>query len=227
MQREYSQLVQEQNNIVTEQKQVKSKVERSESLYKNLSSELSRWQGSSQNFKERIASLLGDTMLSSAVLTYIGFFDYHYRQVLKADWISLVDKITLKLSPTLSYTEFLSKPQDRILWQQEELPNDDLCIENAIIMSRYNRYPLIIDPSDQALKYIMNHYRAQKIQKTSFADSEFLSRISEGLQYGVPVLVQDVEKIDPVMNSVLNKEVQKVGGRLVMQVGDKEIACNG
>ena len=94
-------------------------------------------------------------------------------------------------------------------------------------MSRYNRYPLIIDPSDQALKYILNHYRKQKIQLTSFNDNEFLSRISEGLQYGVPILVQDVERIDPVMNSVLNKEVQKVGGRLVMQVGDKEIACNG
>lgn len=166
-------------------------------------------------------------MLSSAVLTYIGFFDHHYRQVLKSDWVSEIDMISLKLSPSLSYTEFLSKPQDRILWQQEELPNDDLCIENAIIMSRYNRYPLIIDPSDQALKFIMNHYRSQKIQKTSFSDNEFLSRISEGLQYGVPVLIQDVEKIDPVMNSVLNKEVQKVGGRLVMQVGDKEIACNG
>lgn len=85
----------------------------------------------------------------------------------------------------------------------------------------------MIDPSDQALKYIMNHYKSKKIQKTSFADQDFLARISEGLQYGVPVLVQDVEKIDPVMNSVLNKEVQKVGGRLVMQVGDKEIACNG
>lgn len=36
-----------------------------------------------------------------------------------------------------------------------------------------------------------------------------------------------MEKIDPVMNSVLNKEVKKVGGRLVMQVGDKEIACSG
>ena len=127
-----------------------------------------------------------------------------------------MDKISLKLSPTLSYMEFLSKPQDRILWQQEELPNDDLCMENAIIMSRYNRYPLVIDPSDQALKFIMNHYRGRKIQKTSFADAEFLSRISEGLQYGVPVLVQDVERIDPVMNSVLNKEVQKVGGRLIM-----------
>jgi len=29
------------------------------------------------------------------------------------------------------------------------------------------------------------------------------------------------------MNSVLNKEMKKVGGRLVIQVGDKEIACNG
>ena len=182
-------------------------MERSESLYKNLASELVRWEGSSLNFKDRLASLMGDTLLSSAVLTYIGFFDYHYRQVLKGDWVTAIDLISLKLSPTLSYTEFLSKPQDRILWQQEELPDDDLCIENAIIMSRYNRYPLIIDPSDQALKYIMNHFRSRKIQKTSFADSEFLARISEGLQYGVPVLVQDVEKIDPVMNSVLNKEV--------------------
>ena len=133
---------------------------RSESLYKNLSSELIRWEGSSLNFKERIASLFGDTLLSSAVLTYIGFFDYHYRQVLKGDWVNNIDKIALKLSPSLSYTEFLSKPQDRIMWQQEELPNDDLCIENAIIMSRFNRYPLIIDPSDQALKFIMNHYKS-------------------------------------------------------------------
>ena len=189
MSREYAQLVGEQNNIVREQSTVKSKVTRSESLYKNLSSELIRWEGSSQSFKERISSLLGDTLLSSAVLTYIGFFDYHYRQVLKGDWTSAIDQVCLKLSPSLSYTEFLSKPQDRILWQQEQLPQDDLCIENAIIMSRYNRYPLIIDPSDQALNYIMNHYKKQKIQKTSFADPEFLSRISEGLQYGVPVLV--------------------------------------
>jgi len=43
-----------------------------------------------------------------------------------------------------------------------------------------------------------------------------MSRLSEGLQYGVPVLIQDVEKIDPVMNSVLNKEMKKVGGRLVI-----------
>lgn len=111
------------------------------------------------------------------------------------------------MSQNINTIEFLSKPQERLLWQSQELPNDELCITNAIIMKRYVRYPLVIDPSDQALKYIMNHYKDRKIQKTSFADQDFLARISEGLQYGVPVLVQDVEKIDPVMNSVLNKEV--------------------
>ena len=117
MTKEYQVLVQEQNNIANEQKTVKSKVERSESLYKNLATELVRWERSSLNFKERIASLIGDNLLSSAVLTYIGFFDFHYRQVLKSDWTISVDQIALKLSPSLSYTEFLSKPQDRILWQ--------------------------------------------------------------------------------------------------------------
>ena len=174
-----------------------------------------------------MACLIGDVLLSSAFLTYIGFFDHQQRIMLINQWKDAISDKMIKYSDDLALTEFLSRPQDRVLWKQEELPDDSLCIENAIILQNYNRYPLIIDPSDQALKYIMNHFKGRKIQKTSFADSEFLARISEGLQYGVPVLVQDVEKIDPIMNSVLNKEVQKVGGRLVIQVGDKEIACNG
>jgi len=36
-------------------------------------------------------------------------------------------------------------------------------------------------------------------------------------------LVQDVEKIDPILNSVLNKEIYKTGGRVLIRVGDKEI----
>lgn len=48
-------------------------------------------------------------------------------------------------------------------------------------MKRYIRYPLVIDPSDQALKFVMELYKERKIQKTSFADPDFMQRISEGL----------------------------------------------
>lgn len=44
--------------------------------------------------------------------------------------------------------EFLSKPSDRLVWEKQGLPSDELCIENAIIMKNFNRYPLVIDPSD-------------------------------------------------------------------------------
>jgi dynein heavy chain 1 len=151
-----------------EQKSVKNKVERSDALFKNLSSELVRWQQSSLNFKDNMASLMGDVLLASGVLTYIGFFDHFQRQHLQLDWKDSIQAIYLKMSQTLSFIEFLSKPQERLLWQAQELPNDDLCITNAIIMKRYIRYPLVIDPSDQALKYIMAHYKEKKIQKTSF-----------------------------------------------------------
>jgi len=43
------------------------------------------------------------------------------------------------------------------------------------------------------------------------------------LRFGYPILIQDVEKIDPIMNSLLNKEVQKKGGRNLIRIGDKEI----
>jgi dynein heavy chain 1 len=119
--------------------------------------------------------------------------------------------------------EFLSKPTDRLLWQTQELPNDELCIENAIILKRFNRYPLVIDPSDQALKYITNHYADKKILKTSFADDSFMKNLENSIRFGYPILVQDVERIDPVLNSVLNKEVQKAGGRILIRVGDQEI----
>ena len=79
---------------------------------------------------------------------------------------------------------------------------------------------MIVDPSDQALKFIVNHYQDKKIQVTSFADDSFMKKLETAIRFGLPLLVQDVEKIEPVLNSVLNKEVHKAGGRVLIRVGD-------
>ena len=69
--------------------------------------------------------------------------------------------------PLLSYradlarTEYLSDPDERLKWQANALPADELCVENAIMLKRYNRYPLIIDPSGQATEFIMNEYKVR------------------------------------------------------------------
>ena len=217
---DYGQLIGEVQNIKNEMGKVQDKVKRSQKLIQNLSAERVRWEGSSKNFKEQMACLLGDVLLSAAFLTYTGFFDHYYRRFLQSEWRFFVENLGLKYRTDISFNEFLSKPTDRLLWQTQELPNDELCIENAIILKRFNRYPLIIDPSDQALKFIVNHYAEKKIQKTSFADDSFMKNLETAIRFGLPLLVQDVEKIDPVLNSVLNKEVHKAGGRILIRVGD-------
>eukprot|EP01015_Nassula_variabilis_P036963 TRINITY_DN967_c0_g2_i6.p1 TRINITY_DN967_c0_g2~~TRINITY_DN967_c0_g2_i6.p1 ORF type:complete len:1103 (-),score=250.87 TRINITY_DN967_c0_g2_i6:90-3398(-) len=118
---------------------------------------------------------------------------------------------------------FLTKPSEKLIWQSHKLPADDLCTENAIILSKFNRYPLIIDPSGQALDFILSFYKEKKISQTSFADDSFMKNLETSLRFGCPLLVQDVEKIDPILNSVLNKETFKTGGRVLMRVGDQEI----
>jgi len=60
----------------------------------------------------------------------------------------------------------LSNADERIRWQTNSLPTDDLCMENAIMLKIFNRYPLIIDPSGQATEFIMNEYKDKGITKT-------------------------------------------------------------
>lgn len=123
----------------------------------------------------------------------------------------------------IARTEYLSNPDERLRWQANALPTDDLCTENAIMLKRFNRYPLIIDPSGQATEFIMNEYAGKKITKTSFLDDSFRKNLESALRFGNPLLVQDVENYDPILNPVLNRELRRTGGRVLITLGDQDI----
>lgn len=132
----------------------------------------------------------------------------------------------LKYKPELFISEFLSTASERVLWESHKLPKDEICSQNAIILKRFNRYPLIIDPSGQAQDFVLSYYAERKIEKTDFQEKNFLKILEKCLRFGLPVLIENVEKLDPMMNSVLNKETFKVSGRILVRVGDQEIDFN-
>ena len=45
------------------------------------------------------------------------------------------------------------------------------------------------------------------------------------LRFGNPLLVQDVENYDPILNPVLNKELKRTGGRVLITLGDQVPFC--
>lgn len=220
---DYAALISEVQQIKSEMTKVQEKVTRSRQLISNLSSERERWDSASLDFQRQMSTMLGDVLTAGAFLGYIGYFDHFHRQSLLSNWKEYVDTSGICFRHDISLVEFLSKPHERLLWKAHYLPDDNLCVENAIILQRFNRYPLVIDPAGQATEFLMAHHAERKITKVSLADDSFLKNLESALRFGCPILVEDVERIDPVLNSVLNKEVHKTGGRVLIHVGDLEI----
>lgn len=220
---EYARLISETQAIKTEMERVQGKVDRSMRLLESLSSERSRWESGSRTFEAEMSTIVGDVLVSAAFLAYGGFFDQHYREVMWQEWSSHLIEANIKFKPELSFTEYLSTADDRLNWQSKSLPSDNLTTENAIMLKRFNRYPLIIDPTGQATTFLLNEYRERKITVTSFLDESFLKVLESALRFGNPLLIQDVEHLDPILNAVLNKEIRRTGGRVLIRLGSQDI----
>jgi dynein heavy chain 1, cytosolic len=82
---------------------------------------------------------------------------------------------------------------------------------------------LQIDPSGQATAFLLARYRDRKIATTSFLDAGFMKTLASAVRFGTPLLVRDVERVDPVLNPVLNKELQRTGGRTLVRLGSEDV----
>jgi len=220
---EYAALIAEVQNIKTEMKTVSDKVVRSTALLGSLSQERARWETQKASFSEAMSTMVGDVLLAAAFLAYCGMFEQETRRVLLHQWMNRLDTAKVMCKPDLSLVEFLSTGDSRLAWHGNGLPEDDLCVENAIMLARYNRYPLVIDPSGQAIDYLMQQHAGSKMMQTSFLDAGFLKQLESCMRFGTPLLVTDVERVDPILNPVLNKEVHKAGGRALIRLGENDI----
>jgi len=221
--KDYAALISETGAISSEMDRVRSKVNRSERLLASLSSEEDRWNNSSQSFDSQIETLVGDVLVAAAMLAYGGFYDQQYRKTMIDDWHHHLSTSGIRIKDHNPVTEYLSTADERLKWQENSLPVDDLCTENAIMLKRFNRYPLIIDPSGRVTEFLQKEYKDRKLTVTSFLDNSFTKQLETSLRFGNPILIQDAEHLDPILTHILNKEYQKTGGRVLIQVGKIEV----
>lgn len=220
---EYATLIAETEAIKAEMLRVQSKVDRSVKLLDSLSSERTRWEEGSKSFETQISTLVGDVLIAAAFLAYSGLYDQTFRKSMLDDWLHQLHLSGVLYKAHNPMTEYLSTADERLNWQQNTLPVDDLCTENAIILKRFNRYPLIIDPSGRVTEFLQKECKSRRLTVTSFLDDSFTKQLESALRFGNPILIQDAEHLDPILNHVLNKEYQKTGGRVLIQLGKQQI----
>lgn len=216
-QEEYGVLISEIQALKGENERVYKKLERSVTLVGSLDSERRRWEIQSRSFDNDIITSTGDAIIGAAFITYAGLFDQKDRDQLLNEWTQLLTVKQISFRPEISLTSFLSTPNERFRWQVSGLPSDELFVENACILKCSNRYPLIIDPSGQAVEFLKNELK-EKLTVTSFLDGGYKKQLETCLRFGTPILIEDADFYDPLLNPLLNREVQRNGGRILIRL---------
>ena len=77
-------------------------------------------------------------------------------------------------------------------WQQAGLPGDDFSRENGCIVMCGSRYPLMIDPQQQAIKWVKRMERDNGLKVIDQKQPDFQKTVEYAVQFGCPLLLQDV-----------------------------------
>ncbi|XP_045920170.1 dynein axonemal heavy chain 2 isoform X2 [Micropterus dolomieu] len=200
------------------------KLDRADKLVTGLAGERVRWEERVAGLEENMGYLVGDCLLAASFLSYMGPFLSNYRDELLAIWMKEVRDLEIPCTPGFSFAVFLSKPTAVRDWNIQGLPSDAFSTENGVIVTRGNRWPLMVDPQGQALKWIKNMEMKRGLKIIDFQMADYLRVLENAIQFENPVLLQNVqEDLDPSLNPVLNKSLTRIGGRLLLKLGDKEV----
>ncbi|MCJ8738378.1 hypothetical protein PDJAM_G00035190 [Pangasius djambal] len=196
-------------------------------LVGGLASENVRWAEAVANFKHQERTLCGDVLLITAFVSYLGYFTKRYRhELMDNTWRPYLSQLTVPIpvTPGLDPLTMLMDDADLAAWQNEGLPADRMSTENATILTSCERWPLMVDPQLQGIKWIKNKY-GDDLQVIRIGQRGYLDSIERALSAGEVVLIENLEEtVDPVLGPLLGRETIKKGRYI--KIGDKECEYN-
>jgi dynein heavy chain len=202
------------------------KLDRAGKIIRGLAGEKDRWTLTVAKLTKDYSYLIGNCLVAAGMMAYSGAFTAKFRAELEELWRKQIEENGMILLPDISMKQLLEDPVETKMWNAASLPSDNLSIENGIIMFGSRRWPLMIDPQNQANKFI-KRYGAEVsdgLDIFKMSDGNLLRNLELGIQFGKWVLIENVgEELDPALEPILLKQVDKSGQ---LRLGDKSIPYN-
>ena len=221
-----------------------------------LSSENERWDENVKALRKNSKLLTGDVLLASAFLSYAGPFSKPFRQhlmenvfkpflvrefreaVAKSDDVEVVDVddggssdvngaiAAIPMSNNSDPLEILTSEAEIAQWNADSLPADVVSSENGSIVCNASRWPLLIDPQLQGIRWLKQKESApeRNLQIVRLGQKDMIRKLEAALENGHTIIIENIgESIDAVLNPVIQRATIKRGSRYFIKVGDKEI----
>ena len=125
------------------------KLQRATKLMVGLGGEKTRYTGASEQLAASLETLIGDSLVTAGVLSYLGPFTSEFRAELMRGWLGLCERCGVPASPQYSVAAFIGDPVQTQRWQLQGLPADPFSVDNALIAKQARRWPLLVDPQGQ------------------------------------------------------------------------------
>ncbi|KAL3313634.1 Dynein heavy chain 2, axonemal, partial [Cichlidogyrus casuarinus] len=226
LQAEYNAKMEQKEELRRKAEHTERMLERAQQLVSGLASEKDRWEKTVADLERRILLLPGDCLLACAFLSYCGPFLSEYRDELIKFWYESTNCDRVPCSDPFHFTDFMADPTLVREWNIQGLPRDTFSIENGVMVTLGDRWPLMVDPQCQAQKWIKS-MMGKKLQIIDLMMSDYMRIMENAIREGKPVLLQNIgERLDPALDPILTKAFINVGGSKTLRLGDREVEYN-
>jgi dynein heavy chain len=202
----------------------KRRLIRAQQLIESLGGEKVSWNEKAKRSGEDYINLTGDVLVSSGMIAYCGPFTAAFRGHIIENRIHECKVKAIPSGKSFSLQSCLGNPVKIRSWNIDGLPRDAFFIDNAIIISKAKRWPLMIDPECQANKWIKKMQgKENTLLILKLTDDNFLRYLENKIISGHPELLENVgEELDPSLEPLLLKQIVKNE----IKLGDKPVEYN-
>jgi len=137
----------EKNDAMAAAEKCERKMNLAQRLVGALGSELDRWSQQIVELGEYQKVIIGDVLLASAFVSYVGPFNKMFRDAIVYDnFVTYCRENQIPMGSNPNPVSILCDDAIVAGWNTSGLPQDIVSTENGAILTNSERYPLIIDP---------------------------------------------------------------------------------
>ncbi|PRP89251.1 dynein heavy chain 1, axonemal [Planoprotostelium fungivorum] len=212
-------LITKRNNLQEKIVEWEGRLIKANDLVNILKNEESSWMETVLDYDKRDKNLIGDVLLSSGFIAYLGPMPSYRREIVE-QW---KEKMSVACSADFSL-ESLVSPLRLKRWSLQgfkDLPS----IENLIMLKLTSRTPLLIDPQKRAHGFISGAVEKNRLSVISSVEDtrDYMRKLMQCISFGTPVMLEIGQSLDSSLEALVSKQIYVSQGLSYVRIGDQPV----
>jgi len=231
LQADFQKAMDEKNKAEAEANKCAKRLDSANRLVNALGSESERWNNAIVQLGIDLDCIIGDVLLASSFVSYVGPFAKKYRETIINDsFMTYFKEKNVPCSPNCNPLVILTNDAQKAEWNTQKLPNDQVSTENGAILTSSDRYSLMIDPQLQGITWIRTKEAKNNLETTRLTPESMAQAIrvlERCVEQGRPVLIENLDNaIDASISPIYARQIIKRGRTSIIKMGDKELTLD-